>query len=110
MNSQLPEILVIVLPAGVLVALMTHIFIMARWSGKVDANLTQIMGQPAQWTSDLNAVAVTLRLEIAKQDAEIVALRTARHSADGDIQRHEGALREIGRRLDVYATQIGSKG
>lgn len=94
-------------------ALVTHIFIMARWSGKVDANLTQIMTQPAQWTTDLNSVAASLRLELVasktefkaitdSQNAEIKMLREGRHDSDGKIAQHDGMLREIGRRMDIY--------
>lgn len=99
---------------GLGIALVTHIFMMARWSGKVDANLTQIMAQPAQWQNDLNGVAVNLRGEVTAAKAEsfmryslledeVKALRSARHDADGKIQQHEGAIREIGRRLDIHA-------
>lgn len=98
---------------GLIVALATHIFIMARWSGKVDANLAQIMAQPGQWTTDLNAVAAAFRADVLaakaeikiRQDfleAEIKLLRESRHDADGKIQLHEGLLREIARRLDIY--------
>src|SRR5665213_317281 len=98
---------VIAIPLISLVAVVVlHIFAMARWSGKVDANLTQIMGQPAQWTTDLNAVAAAFRIELASIVAanhiatdgfssEIRVLRDARHASDGMVARHDGQLREI---------------
>ena len=89
---------------------------MARWSGKVDANLTQIMTQPKQWASDLTVAMTALRSELTStkaelqaqgvvQAGEITTLRNARHEADGKIAMHEGALKEIGRRLDIHGTK-----
>ena len=115
MNDTMPSLWMIAIPLiGLIVVVVTHLFIMARWSGKVDANLTQIMAQPAQWTTDLNAATAALRLEmtgvklelnarIDSANAEIKILREARHDSDGKIAQHDGALREIGRRLDIHA-------
>lgn len=94
-----------------IVVVIGHIFVMARWSGKVDARLEEILRQPGMWTTDLTNAANALRAEQAAAVSslrgelsiyakETEALRTARHQADGILQRHEGQLTAISRTID----------
>lgn len=109
--------------AAIIISLITlilvvigHIFVMARWSGRVDANLEAILRQPAAWNQDLSNTATALRTEISTQVAsfrgelaiyveETKKLREARHIADGIIQRHEGKFQNYDRaiaRLETF--------
>ncbi len=108
----------IVIPLVSLIVLMAgHIVGMARWSGKVDTVLAQILTQPAQWSNELTSTAVALRLEIASQvaairvqieaiQAEIKVLREARHETDGTVMRHEGSLREMEKLLTKLESKV----
>ena len=88
------------------VTVLAHIFVIARWSGKVDGNLEAILRQPNMWSADLTATASSIRSEMSVAFSslkaemsiwvdEVKKLREARHEADGGIQQHEGRLREI---------------
>ena len=66
---------------GLIVVIVTHIVVIARWSGQVDGYIR----------------ANNERL--SAMDIEIKRLRDARHEADGRIQLHDGALREVQRVL-----------
>jgi hypothetical protein len=100
------------------VVIIGHIFIIARWSGKVDAQLEEILKQPTNWVADLNAMGSSLRNDLSSQTgglraelamwaAEVQRLRDARHNADGKIQIHEGKFQSYDRildRLDIFVS------
>lgn len=65
---------------GLMIIVGVHIAVIARWSGKIDGFITSALDR------------------IERSEDEIERLRDARHSIDGTLQRHEGLLKEYGRR------------
>lgn len=105
------NVMIIVALVGLILVVVTHIFIIARWSGRVDGSLDAILRQPNMWTNDLTAAAASIRAEMAAAVAglkaesaimseEIKQLRNARHAADGTIMRHEGTLKSLEQTAD----------
>ncbi len=99
---------------ALILVVITHIFIMARWSGKVDANLTQIMAQPAQSRqematmagqvqNDLAAMRSEANVRLSALEVEIKSLRVERHDVGNKVAVHEGQLSEMRHRLDLYS-------
>lgn len=102
---------IVIALVGLAMAVVANIFVMARWSGRVDEKLEVILSQPSRWNSDLNAAAASIRAELKgemggvraeldRMTEDVVTLRKARHEADGTIQRHEGSLSVQGRVLE----------
>lgn len=103
------------------ITMVSHIFVIARWSGRVDARLEEILKQPTNWATDLTTTTASLHNEMtamsvafqAKLDVwtdEVKRLRDARHTADGKIQIHEGRLQAYDRgfaRLDAFLDSQG---
>ncbi len=98
------------------IVIIGHIFVIARWSGRVDARLEDILRQPGAWSSDLTAMGMAIRAELTTQigalraelsiwSDEVKRLRDARHSADGQIQILNGKVQAYDRimgRLDSF--------
>lgn len=114
-------LIVIITLIGLVIAVATHIFVIARWSGRVDASLEAILRQPQAWTDALNAAANSVRSEIAAKEASIraelaiwvgetKALRDARHMADGMLMRHDGQIGEITRALARLEERVEENG
>lgn len=62
---------------GLIIIIAVHIVVIARWSGQIDGYLRAA-------TDNFHRI-----------DEEIKALRIARHDADGTIQLHSGAIRNL---------------
>lgn len=85
--------------AGLTLAILTHIVIMARWSGQVDERLVQLLQQPARWTADLTATASAIRSDMSRMDAEVQSLRDWRHETEGKVERHDGAISNLNKHV-----------
>lgn len=110
------DTMIVVSLIALTVTMISHIFVIARWSGRVDARLEDIINQPSKWSSDLTAMGAAIRSELTTQvgglraelaiwSDEVKKLREARHNADGKIQIHEGKFQAYDRiigRLDNY--------
>lgn len=113
--------MIVVALVSLTVVIISHIFVIARWSGHVDAKLEDIIAQPNKWSSDLTAMGVSIRSELSNSvgglraelviwTEEVKYLRVARHAADGKIQIHEGKFQAYDRimgRLDMYVDERG---
>lgn len=102
---------IIIALIGLILVVGTHIFVIARWSGKVDASLQQILSQPGRWQTDLTTAAQALRTEhsmtvgalrgeLHATVEEVKALRKARHETDGKLQLHDGKFTAYDRALE----------
>ena len=84
---------VVISMLGLIVVVMVHIGIIARWSGRIEVYI-----EASNARLEAYIVAINARMEMS--DREILRLREARHVADGILQRHEGLLVELDRRRD----------
>lgn len=105
---------------GLIVAMTMHIVIMARWSGKVDANLAQIMTQPAQaqaalqamgevWRNELIALRAEIKVKLDFLESEVKSLRDVRHELGNKVAVHEGQLTEMRHRFDRFDLPMGPR-
>jgi hypothetical protein len=106
------QIVTICTLVGLIFVVSTHIFIIARWSGKVDGKLDEIAKQPGDLSGAANAIRMDftaqvtgLRTELAIYTKEVEGLRIARHTADGNLQLLTGRINAYDRimtRLDTF--------
>lgn len=74
------DIAVVVMTVALIITVIVHIAVIARWSGKIDGFI------------------VSANDRILDAEKEILRLREARHHADGELQRQAGMLHELERR------------
>ena len=72
---------VVVALIGLIIVILAHTVVIARWSGRIDGYLS--------------AASENFK----RIDCEIGKLRDARHVADGKIQLHDGQVRSLEARL-----------
>jgi len=77
------DVAVVLSMAGLTLAVVVHIAIIARWSGRIDCWMRSLADR------------------LTRVEEELGHLRDGHHDSDAVLQRHEGILQEYRQRSDV---------